>query len=159
MWVYIKCFIDSFQKNGSPSDLFQVKQCINVNVKWVKPPVDWVKINVDGACNVQTGSIGAGGLILDHNGSWMIGFVHNIGKGCPLLAEGWAAATGLELASSKGFSSVILESDSSELVNFVSMTGSLPMQHPLYNLIHCIHQLARSFSRFQVVHCYREGNS
>lgn len=72
-------------------------------VNWKRPPDDWIKVNVDGASNQISGCIGAGGLFRAHNGAWLVGFVYNIGKGHPLLAEAWAALKGIQIALGKGY--------------------------------------------------------
>lgn len=95
-------------------------------MSWKKPPGSWMKINVDGAFNETTETMGAGGIIRDHNGSWQVGFVFNIGKGHPLLAKAWAALIGIQIACDRGYNDVILESDSLELVHLLNSTENSP---------------------------------
>jgi hypothetical protein len=44
----------------------QVSKCITL--KWTKPNAGWFKLNVDGARNLHSGRIGAGGIIRDYTG-------------------------------------------------------------------------------------------
>ncbi|KAM3698353.1 hypothetical protein ACB098_06G182400 [Castanea mollissima] len=46
-----------------------------IPVAWRKPPEGWAKLNTDGSALGNPRMAGGGGLILDHNGDWMIGFL------------------------------------------------------------------------------------
>ena len=48
-------------------------------VKWLPPPMEWFKPNVDGAYDQSSGMMSAGGLIRDCNGQWVKGFQANLG--------------------------------------------------------------------------------
>lgn len=56
-------------------------------VKWIKPHDPFYKLNCDGSA--KNSKIGAGGLIRDSNGNWVIGFSKFIGTGQILKAELW----------------------------------------------------------------------
>lgn len=124
---------------------------------WRKPPINWVKLNVDDSCEGPSGAIGAGSIIWDHVGSWQVGFTQNIGRGSSYLAEIWGAYTGLELAISVRFSNVILESDSLELVNLLNNPGYITLEHLGCNLFNCIITLLSKLSNFQIIHCLGNG--
>ena len=49
-------------------------------LSWIKPRSGTFKLNVDGSRN-RTGGISAGGVIRDHTGVWIGGFMVNIGAG------------------------------------------------------------------------------
>ncbi|CAI9106759.1 OLC1v1005978C1 [Oldenlandia corymbosa var. corymbosa] len=42
----------------------------NTWIRWIAPPVDWMKVNSDGTFNVSTGMASAGGILRDHYGNW-----------------------------------------------------------------------------------------
>jgi ribonuclease HI len=91
-----------------------------VCIGWRYPPIDWVKINVDGCSKGNPGLVGAGGVIRDAMGRWIVGFALNIGICTSVGAELWAITNGLKLAWSKGFRKIILESDSSLAVDLIT---------------------------------------
>jgi ribonuclease HI len=72
-------------------------------------------------------------------------------------AELWAIANGLQLAWSKGFRKIILESDSSLAVDLI--TNDKVIIDKNYNLImQARYFLAKNWD-IQVIHVYREANS
>lgn len=154
----IKSVVEEYKSCWSPTILSKVPRNIELLVSWKKPPLGWIKINVDGARDRSSGTIGAGGIARDHNGAWIAGFVYNIGKGGALLAEAWAARTGAQLALDKGYSNVILESDSLDLVNMLNQTENQPLEAPLINLREDIQKILSKVATKEIVHCYREGN-
>jgi len=78
--------------------------------------MDWIKLNVDGCSNGNLGTAGAGGILRDNLGTCCKGFAINIGICSSVKVEFWAVITGLELAWSLKIRRVILESDSSLVV-------------------------------------------
>ncbi|KAK6921878.1 Ribonuclease H domain [Dillenia turbinata] len=64
--------------------------------------------------------IGAGGLIKNDNGSWMVGFYSRIGLSDILAAELWGVWEGLNLARDRGLRKIELEFDSESLVKLLS---------------------------------------
>ena len=61
---------------------------------------------------------GVGGLIHDHNGSWICGFAQNVGFATSVLAEHWALKDDLSLATFMGFSNVLIELDALVVLSF-----------------------------------------
>ncbi|PPR83507.1 hypothetical protein GOBAR_AA37206 [Gossypium barbadense] len=49
-------------------------------VNWKKPLAGSVILNLDGAVKLDLGIASAGGLIGDHNGAWIAGFLLKIGR-------------------------------------------------------------------------------
>lgn len=70
-----------------PISLLQNREYREIQTTWMKLLVGWVKLNVDGLYNHEIGSMSAGGLVRDHNGSWQIKFTHNISKGHSFIAK------------------------------------------------------------------------
>ncbi|PKI45344.1 hypothetical protein CRG98_034262 [Punica granatum] len=50
-----------------------------MDIRWLKPPGDFLKLNIDGSVRGNPRIAGAGGLIRNDSGGWVIGFVQNIG--------------------------------------------------------------------------------
>nr|GMD34497.1 uncharacterized protein LOC109150807 [Ipomoea batatas]GMD36195.1 uncharacterized protein LOC109150807 [Ipomoea batatas] len=85
--------------------------------RWAKPPPGWVKINVDGSCNPQTGKASCGGIARNEDGDWIMGLSHTIGNCLIDVAEAWALMKGIQLAKEIRCCRVCLESDSKTIVN------------------------------------------
>jgi ribonuclease HI len=128
-----------------------------VCIGWRYPPIDWVKINVDGCSKGNPGLVGAGGVIRDAMGRWIVGFALNIGICTSVGAELWAITNGLKLAWSKGFRKIILESDSSLAVDLITKNKIFIDKN--YNLIMQARELLAKEWDIQVRHVYREANS
>lgn len=154
----IKGLVVSCKAVWSPSSLSLTPLSNERTIVWVPPPHSWVKLNVDGACDITSGAICAGGLLCDHLGAWKVGFVYNIGEGNPLLAKIWAVPSGLRMVVSKGLANVILESDSLELVKLLNNLNDIPLEHHAFVLLYQIIQLRKDFDRLLFVHCCREAN-
>ena len=70
-------------------------------IAWEAPPVDFIKINVDGAATSNPGMLTAGGLCRDNQDQWILGFMLHLGQGCILQAELHVIVFGLNLAWQK----------------------------------------------------------
>ena len=68
------------------------------------------------------GSIAAGGVIRDHNGYWLEGFIANLGTGQILDAELLGILYGLKIAWDDGYREVIVESDSTIAVGLINQS-------------------------------------
>ena len=111
--VTIAC--EFFAVSGTP---FQPRPQCSVLVSWHASPFGWVKINTDDSSLGNPGPAGAGGLIRDHNGSWICGFSQNVGFASSVLAEHWALKDGLSLVTSVGFSNVLIKLDAPVIPSF-----------------------------------------
>ncbi|KAL4627094.1 hypothetical protein ACB092_05G142800 [Castanea dentata] len=63
------------------------KQMGNIQVKWNKSSEGWFKLNTDGASLGNAGRVGGGGVIRDHEGTWIRGFSRKIGHTTSVMAE------------------------------------------------------------------------
>ncbi|XP_061354128.1 uncharacterized protein LOC133298795 [Gastrolobium bilobum] len=84
----------------------------NVLVSWTFPEVGFVKVNTDGASCGNPGVATCGGVIRNSQGIWLNGFAYKLGFCSSFKAELWGILRGLEMAWSKGYRKIILESDS-----------------------------------------------
>ena len=71
-------------------------------------------MNSDRASQGNPGCFGGGGLIRDHNGKWVKGFMRNIGKTTSV-----ALRDGLMLAAQLGINHLHVELDAQVVVNLV----------------------------------------
>lgn len=81
-------------------------------VRWIPPVESFIKINVDGSSFGNPGRSGFGGLLRNELDEWLGGFYGNYGITTDLTAELHAIATGLRMAWSTGYRSLICETDS-----------------------------------------------
>ena len=58
-----------------------------IKVGWSFPSHGWVKCNVDGSVKHDTKSAACGGVFRDASGTWMLGFVRNLGTSSVVVAE------------------------------------------------------------------------
>lgn len=80
-------------------------------IHWSPTPQSKVKVNTDGASRGNPGIAGAGGVIRDANGKWLVGFAAHLGIASNMAAELHALRMGLILAWDEGFRDVICEMD------------------------------------------------
>lgn len=82
---------------------------------WTRPPLGWVKLNVDGAF-AQRGNTGCRGLVRNLEGMFEKGFFGKVSPSNALWAELWSILFGLKLARSLSTPRVIVEADSKVVV-------------------------------------------
>ncbi|KAK3231085.1 hypothetical protein Dsin_002966 [Dipteronia sinensis] len=123
---------------------------------WTPPPLDWLKLNVDGISIPDTSSISAGGVIRDSNKRWLIGFALNKCSCIVIEAELWGIFEDLKLAWNAGFRKVMVESDSQTAVLLLS--NIIPLNHPLFNIIRACKSILENEWSCNLHHNYRESN-
>ncbi|XP_019150685.1 PREDICTED: uncharacterized protein LOC109147540 [Ipomoea nil] len=70
-------------------------------VSWSPPEQGFVKLNTDGAKKKTSSCMAsAGGVICDHNGEWIVGFISKVGITNSFIAKLWGLREGLLLARS-----------------------------------------------------------
>ncbi|XP_059275498.1 uncharacterized protein LOC132030043 [Lycium ferocissimum] len=94
----IKNQFNNFQGNHSWNKVIYLNSC-NINFKktftvsWLKPPVNFVKLNSDGSC--KEGRCGGGGVIRNHQGHLVHAYTVKAGAGTNNLAEALALLHGI----------------------------------------------------------------
>ncbi|CAA0835161.1 Polynucleotidyl transferase- ribonuclease H-like superfamily protein, partial [Striga hermonthica] len=88
-------------------------------IAWSPPTPGFVKLNTDGASFGNPGSAGAGGLIRDSVGNWLVGFRLHLGVCTNMVAEMEAGLNqiGLLLAWDEGYRKVICELDAQVVID------------------------------------------
>lgn len=127
-------------------------------LRWIKPPLGYFKLNVDGSRDVN-GIFSAGGIIRDCSGNWIQGFSDHIGIGEVIQAEIWSIYVGMKLASDMQIKNLLVESDSAIAINLLSSTSTDVALHPLATIISNCHAYLRLFEICQIHHVHRECNS
>ncbi|CAL1397774.1 unnamed protein product [Linum trigynum] len=102
------------------------------------------------------GLAGAGGVIRDDQGSWVVGFVAQIGEATAGLAELWALFHGLNLAWSHGCLNLQVETDSQLVIQWIK--NRVDPLHPHASLLSSIRRCLTRDWLVNITHTYREGN-
>lgn len=58
-------------------------------VRWIPPPINWIKLNIGESINLMQGKIGVGASLRESDGSWQGCFTYNIVMCDVELAEFW----------------------------------------------------------------------
>ncbi|KAK5818964.1 hypothetical protein PVK06_023918 [Gossypium arboreum] len=75
-----------------------------------------VHLFIDGAVQLDSGLVAAGGVLRDKEGQWIIGFHRFLGKCSVFNAELWGILEGLKLIQRLDYDHVIIHSDSLKVV-------------------------------------------
>ncbi|KAK0595722.1 hypothetical protein LWI29_009351 [Acer saccharum] len=138
------------------NSLAAARQEALLSIRWLEPAEDWVKLNVDGSRNTDSGMISAGGVLRDHWKCWLRGFVTNKGVGSVMEAELWGLYEGLLLAWNAGFRKVLVESDSLHVVQLMHTASK--QNHPCFSIIQSCKNLLLADWDCSITHVFREGN-
>ena len=115
----------------------------------------WAKLNSDGSALGNTGRVGGGGVIKDHDGHWLKGYARPLGCTNSCMAELWALRDGLLIAKEMGINNLIIELDALSVVLLMNNNTANLLIEPL--LTDC-RNLVREIPNKQIVHIYREAN-
>lgn len=153
----------SKSSNSSVRDLITLKK-FNViihspkpvsikEVIWSPPYSGWIKCNTDGAANTTTSS--CGGIFRDSNANILSCFAENLGGGSAYHSELSAIMRATEIAFSRGWRNVWIETDSSLVVMAFNKDSMIPcgFRNRWRNCKHLLYKM-----NFLVTHVYREGN-
>lgn len=89
-------------------------------VRWCKPCIGWVKLNVDGSCRGNPGNCGGGGVIRDNRGFFKAAFSSLLGYGTNNMAELKAIILGIKLCKDLRFFQVEIACDSALMVQWIN---------------------------------------
>ncbi|KAL4348653.1 hypothetical protein GQ457_17G006170 [Hibiscus cannabinus] len=115
----------------------------------------WICLSVDGVVSLENGSGTIGGLLRDHSGSWISGFQKSIGKCSVIQAELWTIYTGLIYAWDQGFSLLLVQSDSKDMV---TMLNSVHATNSVFPLVRAIDRLCKRNWETKISWIPRDGN-
>ncbi|TVU37137.1 hypothetical protein EJB05_10434, partial [Eragrostis curvula] len=135
-----------------------VPQQVRRHERWKPPDTGWVKVNSDGAFQMNSSTGASGVIVRDERGDtlavegrWMEYLADAI------TAEAMAARNGLSLAVALGYDKVILEVDNSSQA--ISLRAAVPDLSTISGLCQEIQELGSSFVEFEVSLVGREANS
>lgn len=95
-----------------------------ISRKWSSPPMSWIKMNFDGACFKEEGAVGLGVVARNRNGCFLEGHSLMIGANLDVEAsEAMGALDALRLVRQLGYSRVIIEGDSGNIISAIEFGG------------------------------------
>ncbi|CAL8078159.1 unnamed protein product [Prunus armeniaca] len=127
-----------------------------LKLHWSPPCAGCFKINADGSCMGEMGSISVGGIIRDSTGGWIKGFVTNLRCDKILEAELWGVFRCLLLTWNEDIRRIKVECDSFTDVSLIN--GETRPSHPLSSLIHNCKDMLLCDWECSISHIYREQN-
>ena len=97
--------INDFAKSWLDANFATIgRDSIPLQIVWMAPTDNWVKLNIDGSCDIDSGRITTGGVLRNHQKKWLRGgFVLNMGISGILEAELWGILEGLRMSWNSGF--------------------------------------------------------
>jgi len=130
---------------------------VELSVSWELPPRGWWVLNTDGAVKGALGPAGAGGVLRDDKGEWILGFSEYLGHCSTLTAELKAVVRGLKIAKELGAQKLWVRTDSKIL------WGMLIGQAHHHPELHFLGQTCRRLLYangwdVEITHCFRETN-
>jgi ribonuclease HI len=125
--------------------------------RWSKPDAGFIKLNWDAALDVRQNRMGVGIIARDELGkvratlSTALPYIQN-----PSVAEAFGARRAVEFARERGFSSIVIEGDSREVVLALGNSGDCCVSYG--DIISDVRALLSSFPHWKIAHVGREGN-
>jgi len=128
-------------------------------IKWQKPLQGWHKLNTDGSALGNPGQAGAGALIRNDKGEWVVGSARYLGHTSNHVVECWALKDGLTLAVQHGISKLEIELDSiSAIAAFSSILNDNCIDIRLQPILNDCRSLFKEIQHKQLKHVFRETN-
>ncbi|RDX78120.1 putative ribonuclease H protein, partial [Mucuna pruriens] len=127
-------------------------------VWWTAPPEGFIKINCDGAFCHNVNKAAIGGVVRDWKGKFIFCFSGAL-RNCNSVVEAELCAIkiGMEIAVSRGFRNLVIESDSCTAIKFIN--GGVLRNHPHRHLVSSILQIGDKVDHAYWNHVFREINS
>ncbi|CAI9103287.1 OLC1v1001743C1 [Oldenlandia corymbosa var. corymbosa] len=125
-------------------------------IRWLPPPVDWVKINSDGSFNMYNGVGCAGGVVRDCHGRWLGGIMIKVGFCTITGSELWGLFQALQLAWDLGYKKVKAEVDNSS--SLLMVKGNADIFGVYAGIVYGIRELLHRDWTVELDHVFREAN-
>ncbi|KAH0712259.1 hypothetical protein KY289_008218 [Solanum tuberosum] len=120
-------------------------------VRWIPPPVGWLKCNTDSASRGNPGPSSVAFCVRNHDGNLVGAKGLQIADTSNLVAEAKAICEGLQYCFDKRFSNIIVETNSLSMVNIINGIWEVPWSVSIeVNAINRIRS-TYEFSSFQEV--------
>lgn len=113
--------VESFKRIREPALTLKSRQKEHAPICWSPPPTNWFKVNMDAAINFEDYKVGLGVVFRDANKNFVVVAVKTTKLHSDVaFAEAEAVNCSLNIATCAGLSSIIIESDSQVVVDFVN---------------------------------------
>lgn len=99
-------------------------------IRWRAPLEGWYKLNCDAAVTNFGAKAGTGGVLRDHHGNFVLGFAMDLGAASIAEVELGAILAGLNLVWRRGFTKVVIDSDSLTAVQMIKGGARLSTPTP-----------------------------
>ncbi|KAL6199584.1 hypothetical protein ACLB2K_029368 [Fragaria x ananassa] len=123
---------------------------------WIRPPLNCLKLNIDGTRITSSGKIRAGGVLRDHSVNLIFGYQINLRIGEILDAEAWSLLFGLKLVAKYHCYDLEVKSDSAVLVQLMQKDSVAFL--PLGSLLVACSSLMSKMQNVKLSHIFRECN-
>ncbi|KAH1072108.1 hypothetical protein J1N35_024436 [Gossypium stocksii] len=120
------------------------------------PSDGWGYLNMDGSVRNADRLATAGGLLRDHNGTWIVGFTRYLGNCKVVNSELWGILNGLQIVLDCGFQKVFIRTDNLEVVNLIHKGVRVGSNSALVTRIIL---LLKDLNHWNLQHIPREENS
>ncbi|KAJ1389357.1 Ribonuclease H domain [Sesbania bispinosa] len=128
----------------------------DIYIKWIPPPQNWFKINLDGAVSHLNKLAGCVGVLRDYLGNFQWAFSAFLVDCSIMFAKLHAILLGIKLAINRKLTKVVFESDSSSAIRFIQF--GCDQAHLCSSLVDNIRKLIDSILEVVWSHTWREGN-
>ena len=125
-------------------------------LRWKRPNEGWLKLNTDDTTNDTQNAAGAGGVLRDARGNWVVGFSRKVGKSNSFGAEIWGICNGLILCNQMNIDAIIIELDAKALVDAFNKPSHA--RSVVSHLFEDCRQLANRIPHLHILHIYCEAN-
>ena len=129
---------------------------MQVQVRWLKPPSGWTKLNIDGSVLGSPMKAGGGGVLRSSDGEWVASFMRKLGNMSSIVAKLWALKDGLNVAKQLGIENICIEMDAVFIVHLVSSPSVVNLM--LEPLLTDCRNLIKTFPNHMVTHVFKEAN-
>ncbi|XP_070017977.1 uncharacterized protein [Nicotiana sylvestris] len=125
-----------------------------INIHWERPPLNKIKLNIDGAFLKDKLHADIGGVYRNSTGNWIMGFTRSCYSYSSMQAELLALEEGLKIAVEMPFVEIEIEADSTDILKMLS-EENVSTNARLLNCGSLMRQLKSPLMR----HNFREGNA
>ncbi|PRQ42072.1 putative RNA-directed DNA polymerase [Rosa chinensis] len=126
-------------------------------VLWHPPLPPWVKVNTDGLAKGNPGPAACGGVFRDASGVYLGSFCQPLGCNSSFYAELYAVIVSIEVAFTRGWTTLWLESDSISVLASLSSNSFSPPWDLRVRWQNCLKNIQQM--QFRRTHIFREGNA
>lgn len=127
---------------------------VRVSIRWIKPPQNSIKLNIDRAFSKTNLHVGLWGVFRNCKGDWIFGFHKSCYATSSLHVELLALEQGLKTAMEMSFTSIEIETDSTEVIKMFNEDNALT-NNTLFNCRLLMYQLNMP----TINHNFRDDNA